>query len=287
MITAILNEQSDEEEIHVTSYMTDYPAEAKHQKTSASNLLPNSLLANDLINHNSDIYYTPISLIDYQSANQADIPITEPEPIRHSLPIFEDQNLIRDYSNLSNDSMVNTPRSLSHCDEFSHKINQVNYLPIRTNQETNSDITIESAYNLINSDLSTTKVIFIINTATTICAVSKLDLFDSIYKTNKTIMWGNTQRLSINLAGDIIFQTNTNLVYKLTNVLYVPQLGINILSTHTLKNSVSLFNREKATIFDQYRNIMLIRYKQDNLYQTTLYVTYPKPHKEDSGQSKD
>jgi hypothetical protein len=183
--------------------------------------------------------------------------------------------------------MVNTPRSLSHCDEFSHKINQVNYLPIRTNQETNSDITIESAYNLINSDLSTTKVIFIINTATTICAVSKLDLFDSIYKTNKTIMWGNTQRLSINLAGDIIFQTNTNLVYKLTNVLYVPQLGINILSTHTLKNSVSLFNREKATIFDQYRNIMLIRYKQDNLYQTTLYVTYPKPHKEDSGQSKD
>jgi hypothetical protein len=136
----------------------------------------------------------------------------------------------------------------------------------------------------MNSDLSTTKVIFIIDTAATICAVSKLDLFDSVYKTNKTIMWGNAQRLSIDLAGDIIFQTNTNLVYKLTNVLYVPQLGINILSTHTLKNSVSLFNREKATIFDQYRNIMLIGHKQDNLYKTTLYVK--KPHKEDSSQSK-
>jgi hypothetical protein len=125
-------------------------------------------------------------------------------------------------------------------------------------------------------------VIFIIDTAATICVVSKLDLFDSIYKTNKTVMWGNVQRLSIDLAGDIIFQTNTNLVYKLTNVLYVPQLGINILSIYTLKNLVSLFNREKATIFDQYRNIMLIGYKQDNLYQTTLYMMYLKLHKEDS-----
>jgi hypothetical protein len=66
-------------------------------------------------------------------------------------------------------------------------------------------------------------------------------------------------------------------------MLYIPQLGINILSTYTLKNLVSLFNREKATIFDQYRNIMLIRHKQDNLYQTTLYIMHKKPHKEDSG----
>jgi hypothetical protein len=99
-----------------------------------------------------------------------------------------DYNLIRDHLNLSNDSIVNTPKSLSLCDEFSHKIDQVNYLPIRTNQETNSNITIESIYNLINSDLSTTKVIFIINIAATIYTVFKLDLFDSVYKTNKTII---------------------------------------------------------------------------------------------------
>ena len=40
----------------------------------------------------------------------------------------------------------------------------------------------------MNSDLSTTKVIFIINTVATIYAVSKLELFDSVHKTNKTIM---------------------------------------------------------------------------------------------------
>ena len=65
-------------------------------------------------------------------------------------------------------------------------------------------------------------------------------------------------------------------------MLYIPQLGINILSIYTLKNSVSLFNREKATIFDQYRNIMLIGHKQDNLYRTTLYIMHIKLYKVDS-----
>jgi hypothetical protein len=73
MIIAILNKQSNKEEIYVTSYITNYPAEKTSsyitnystEKPSASNLLPTSLLANNLINHNSDIYYTLISLINY------------------------------------------------------------------------------------------------------------------------------------------------------------------------------------------------------------------------------
>jgi hypothetical protein len=200
VIAAMLNEQSDEEEIHVTSHVTNYPAEKTSsymtdysaEKPSASNLLPTSLLANNLIDYDGDICYTPISLIDYQLDYQmrSDTPMIEAQLIWNGLLVL-DYNLMRDHSNLSNDSIVNTPKSLSLCDEFSYEIDQVNYLPIRTNQEINSDITIESAYNLMNSDLSTTKVIFIIDTAATICAVSKLDLFDSVYKTNKTIMWGN------------------------------------------------------------------------------------------------
>ena len=70
-------------------------------------------------------------------------------------------------------------------------------------------------------DLSITKVIFIIDIAATIYVVSKLDLFNSVYKINKTVIQGNTQRLSINLARDIIFRINTNLIYRLTNMLYI------------------------------------------------------------------
>jgi hypothetical protein len=83
----MLNKQSDEEEIYVTSYITNYPAEKTSsyitnystEKPSASNLLPTSLLANNLIDYNSDIYYTLISPIDYQLDYQirSNIPITE------------------------------------------------------------------------------------------------------------------------------------------------------------------------------------------------------------------
>jgi hypothetical protein len=74
VITAMLNEQSDEEEIYVTNHVTNYPADnqetsdypVENQKTSASNLLPTSLLANDLIDHDGDICYTLISPINYQ-----------------------------------------------------------------------------------------------------------------------------------------------------------------------------------------------------------------------------
>jgi hypothetical protein len=66
MIIVMLNKQSNEEEIHVTSYITNYPVEAKHQKSSASNLLPTSLLANNLIDLDSNICYILISPINYQ-----------------------------------------------------------------------------------------------------------------------------------------------------------------------------------------------------------------------------
>jgi hypothetical protein len=49
MIIVILNKQSNKEEIYITSYITNYPIEAKYQKSSASNLLPTSLLVNNLI----------------------------------------------------------------------------------------------------------------------------------------------------------------------------------------------------------------------------------------------
>ena len=83
--------------------------------------------------------------------------------------------------------MVNTLIDLLLCDDLSQETNQVNCLPIRINQESNSNITIESANNLMNSDLSI-KVIFIINIVATIYAVSKLELFDSVYKINKTVI---------------------------------------------------------------------------------------------------
>jgi hypothetical protein len=68
-------------------------------------------------------------------------------------------------------------------------------------------------------------------------------------------------------------------------VLYIPELGINILSTHALHNSLSLFNRDKATIFDNDKNVILIGYKADNLYKTSLNIIHPISSKYEMIQS--
>jgi hypothetical protein len=126
----------------------------------------------------------------------------------------------------------------------------------------------------LSAKFAISKVDFIIDTAATICSVKRLELFDKYYKTNKIVLWGHAKQLQVAYAGDIILGTNTNYLYKLSNVLYIPELGINILSTHALHNSLSLFNRDKATIFDNNKNIILIGYKADNLYKTSLNIIH-------------
>jgi hypothetical protein len=142
----------------------------------------------------------------------------------------------------------------------------------------------EKKYDL-SAKFAISKVDFIIDTAATICSVKRLDLFDKYYETNKIVLWGYAKQLQVAYAGDIILRTNTNYLYKLTNVLYIPELGINILSTHALQKSLSLFDGDKATIFDNDKNVILIGYKADNLYKTSLNIIHPISSKHEMIQS--
>ena len=123
------------------------------------------------------------------------------------------------------------------------------------------------------------KVDFIIDTTTTICAISKLEYFYSYKTTNKTVIWGKAKSIKVRYIGDIIVRTNTNYIYIIKNVLYIPELGINILSPNRLDNTISLFTRDKAYIYNTQnkpKRITFIGYKKDNLYKTTMDIIYPK-----------
>ena len=142
MIAIMLNnKQSDEEMINITNHVTDSPAEKtgnnpiRHNNNvcsssllatllasllandlinpKASNLLPTSLLASSLIDNNN-ICYTLISQINYN------VPITEASVIPNSLL---NQILIRDYLNLSDNSIVNILLNLLFYDDLSQEIN--------------------------------------------------------------------------------------------------------------------------------------------------------------------
>jgi hypothetical protein len=127
-------------------------------------------------------------------------------------------------------------------------------------------------------DLDVSNVEFIIDTGATVCAVNNVKYFNNYYNTNKTVVWGKAKKLHIRYAGDLIFRSNTNYLYKLYNVPYIPELGINILSTNRLKDTISLFNGNKATIFDKNKKEILNGIKHDNLYKTKLKIIHPKAH---------
>ena len=102
------------------------------------------------------------------------------------------------------------------------------------------------------NNYSNNTIDFILNSRATIHTCYIKELFTSIKPTTVSIKWGNTDK-SIKAAGigdiSLVF-TSTNKLVKLTNVLYIPELGVNLLSLNliTSKGFNLLFNKNSCYI---------------------------------------
>ena len=78
-------------------------------------------------------------------------------------------------------------------------------------------------------------------------------MFTSIKPTNTSIKWGNTNKtIKASSVGDITIKfTSSNKVVTLSNVLYVPELGVNLISLNLItKRDFKLsFNKYNCTIY--------------------------------------
>ena len=75
----------------------------------------------------------------------------------------------------------------------------------------------------------------------------------------------------INIKKLIITITNQNFIYIICNILYISELGINILSTNKL-NGVAVFNNNSLSLF---KNICcIIKGYKSNLYTTNTKILY-------------
>lgn len=108
----------------------------------------------------------------------------------------------------------------------------------------------------INSSIISKKsntIDFILDSSATIHTCSIKEIFNSIKPTNISIKWGNTNK-TIKAEGigsiNLIFSSTRQLV-KLTNVLFVPSLGVNLLSLSliTSKGYSLSFNKDNCSIF--------------------------------------
>lgn len=129
---------------------------------------------------------------------------------------------------------------------------------------------------LYNYDI-TRKAVFIIDSGATVSAITKLDYFYTFKPINEFIHWGNNINIPVKYKGSIIIRSNKNYIYILHNVLYIPKLGLNILSLPKLNNNITIFTSETVSIYRD-NQITMIGYKENNLYKTWVEILYPNKY---------
>ena len=108
---------------------------------------------------------------------------------------------------------------------------------------------------------------FILDTGATSHIVCKREYFSTFNVCTKTVSWGNAKSININGIGDInVIFKHTNKTHKLKNCLYMPQMGINIISQSKMRDDyVSIFTKNK--VFIKFQNdVIASGRKVDNLY---------------------
>ncbi|RKF81090.1 Retrovirus-related Pol polyprotein from transposon TNT 1-94 [Golovinomyces cichoracearum] len=135
----------------------------------------------------------------------------------------------------------------------------------KQNTEKVSDSVTNYAFPMLVDGQPSSK--FILDTAATKHIISNKNMFSTFEKCKKTVNWGNAQSIDITGTGTVNLQFSANAqIYTLKNCLYMPELGINIISQSEMRaDFVSIFTKDKVIIKCQ--NMVIAQgQKLNNLY---------------------
>ena len=122
---------------------------------------------------------------------------------------------------------------------------------------------------IVNKDNSNSTIDFILDSSATIHTYYIKELFINIKPSITTIKQSNTSNnIKASSVGNILVKfTSTNKLVKLTNVLYVLQLGVNLLSLSliTKKNYSLSFNKDNYFIYNSNNNLLSKGYYKDRV----------------------
>ena len=154
----------------------------------------------------------------------------------------------------------------SHCQKTGHLESNcfILYPHLKSKKSINSTISYKDnnnnkvilSTNRLSSQIANLNqnIEFILDSGATIHTCYQKELFINMTPSNTYIKWGNTNRnLLASGEGTIIVKfENSNKIIKLTKVLYVPELGVNLLSLSliTTKGFNISFNKTNCFIFD-------------------------------------
>ena len=144
-------------------------------------------------------------------------------------------------------------------------------IPQKTNKITNIDNIGTNPVNMQEtrkSGVYSQLNIFALDTAATKHICCDLSYFSNFKTCNKIVNWGKAKQISIKGYGNILIKSNiNNKKYMLKDCLYMPELGINLISQSQLnKNYYSIFNDSYAYIKDNQNNLIIKGSNKNGLY---------------------
>ena len=196
------------------------------------------------------------------------------------------------YSKSNNKTKSN--KICSHCHKNGHLVDSCFILYPHLKSKNNNKKTINNTNSSNNNDKvilttssnQTTKenqldnIDFILDSGATVHTCYLKDLFINIKPTNTYIKWGNTDKnLLASGEGSILIRfTSTNILVKLDKVLFVPELGVNLLSLSLITNkgfNIS-FNQYNSFILDYKNNLIAKGYYRDGINTFSIKKTIIK-----------
>ena len=130
------------------------------------------------------------------------------------------------------------------------------------------------------------KVDFILDTAATVNTICDLKYFYAYEKCNTPVSWGNANSLRAKYKGNVLLRYNTGYIYMLTNVYYIPELGLNLISQGRSKDIMTIYTQNKAILYNIYpRKPIAIAHMQNALYYLNATILYPKGNTDDTSSS--
>lgn len=144
---------------------------------------------------------------------------------------------------------------------------------------TNNPYNINSIKTITNKNIGLNSTSFILDTGATRHVICNKELFNYYTDFITTVNWGEAGSLSTTGSGNVIIQfIDTKKLYYLQNCLYIPNLGINIISQGQLVNKATFIDTNNITILNKPDYSILTRgYKKNNLYYLPIEVTFKNP----------
>jgi hypothetical protein len=154
------------------------------------------------------------------------------------------------------------------------------------NHLNNQNIDIKISEKVLNSVVRLQED-WVLDTGATRHIICNKAYFNILQNSNKTVSWGNAKSIKINGVGNVIIQfKDTKRVFYLKDVLYMPELGINIISQSQLNKKITIFNENKFSIYEKLNNNdkslklgnkVTEGFEKDGLYYLNLEVIYKNP----------